>query len=135
VGLARKPLSRLRGLQTSHYEELKILRVLPGDRNFEAHCHSRIKHAHIRGEWFRKNEITEFLEWFESEGERMIDVYEETGELPRFDPGPRRNKSRGMSSRFNSAGGLRQGLRTKPEFDAPVTVRFVDPATLRKDAA
>jgi hypothetical protein len=82
-----------------------------------------------------RNRITEFLEWFENEAERLIDVYEETGEKPPFGPGHRRGKGRGMQSRFSTRGGLRQGLRVEPDEEAPVTVRFVDPATLRDEAA
>ena len=79
--------------------------------------------------------MTDFLEWFEAEAERLLDRYEESGELPPFGPGHRRKRGSGMQSRFGSRGSLRQGLRVKPDVDAPVTIRFVDPASLRKDAA
>lgn len=133
IGVAKDPRSRLRDLQTSHYEDLRILRVLPGDRYLEARCHKRAKHARIKGEWFNTRLMPEFLYWFEAEAERLIDHYERTGEKPQF--GPRARKGAGMQSRFSTRGGLRQGLRVRPDEEAPVTVRFVDPATLRDEAA
>lgn len=52
-----------------------------------------------------------------------------------FGPGYRKRRGKGMQSRFGQRGSLRQGLRVEPDEEAPVTVRFVDPASLRDEAA
>ncbi len=56
IGTAVVPEERLRGLQTAHHEELRILAVVAGGPELEAELHERFQHARIRGEWFRRDE-------------------------------------------------------------------------------
>lgn len=50
IGKANDVGRRLNALQTSHYEELRVLLVLDGDR--EAELHLQFAADRIRGEWF-----------------------------------------------------------------------------------
>jgi hypothetical protein len=60
IGKANDVSKRLIALQTSHYEELRVLLVLEGDR--EAELHLRFSADRIRGEWFRwSHEIEAFV--------------------------------------------------------------------------
>lgn len=50
IGIAANPHERLRGLQTAHYEDLRIIRLMRG--NVEAALHYHFREQRIRGEWF-----------------------------------------------------------------------------------
>jgi hypothetical protein len=52
IGWANNANVRLRGLQTAHYAELRILATIPAYEPLEAFLHSRFADGHIRGEWF-----------------------------------------------------------------------------------
>lgn len=57
-GIARRPLSRLAGLQVSHFKELKLLGVLRAPKACEILIHDFLAEERIRGEWFRYSEGT-----------------------------------------------------------------------------
>jgi hypothetical protein len=57
IGRAWEPHSRLKCLQTAHYEKLTLEYVI-GCTEIEAltverHCHRVLRDRHISGEWFR----------------------------------------------------------------------------------
>jgi hypothetical protein len=52
IGITNTIRSRLRVLQSGHYEELSLLLVIEGTPSQEALIHHRFSHLHIRGEWF-----------------------------------------------------------------------------------
>lgn len=53
IGHATDVARRLDTLQTAHYEPLRVLRVVDGDRQRERWLHARFAAQHVRGEWFR----------------------------------------------------------------------------------
>ncbi len=53
IGLAGDPQHRLRGLQTAHYESLRLLAERPGGPELEADLHARFAAGRLSGEWFR----------------------------------------------------------------------------------
>lgn len=73
IGVANKPMKRLKTFQTGNHEELILLRVikLPSrDSAFklESALHKKFKKYHIRGEWFRLSEsLLEFIENYEEQ--------------------------------------------------------------------
>lgn len=56
IGWAVDPEQRLRELQCAHYEALRIIRIIEGDRKTEAWLHSHFRKRWIRNEWFRFDE-------------------------------------------------------------------------------
>jgi hypothetical protein len=54
IGKADCIPDRVRGLQTAHYEELRVSRVVHADA--ERQFHERFSHLRIRGEWFHFDE-------------------------------------------------------------------------------
>lgn len=52
IGKADDPASRIRDLQTGHFEELVTLRVMDGGAKVEAAFHRQFEAKRIRGEWF-----------------------------------------------------------------------------------
>ena len=52
IGYTLYPKERLRELQTAHYEEIKLLRVIDGNEATEHYLHERFSLNRIRGEWF-----------------------------------------------------------------------------------
>lgn len=62
IGIASKPETRLKNLQTAHFDELTIRGVMPGDKEVEKELHDRFSSYHMRGEWFQNaKEIDEFI--------------------------------------------------------------------------
>jgi hypothetical protein len=53
IGVSFEPQRRLRDLQTSHYEELKIVAFKEGGKDDELRLHIKFKDSHVRGEWFK----------------------------------------------------------------------------------
>ena len=53
IGTSTHPKKRLRGLQTSHDTELRLLAAIEGGEKLEAELHERLAPWHVRGEWFR----------------------------------------------------------------------------------
>lgn len=52
IGFSTRPLDRIRSLQTSHYEDLKIVGTLEASRDFEGELHAHFADLRVRGEWF-----------------------------------------------------------------------------------
>jgi hypothetical protein len=52
IGWADDPESRCSDLQTAHYEELRIIRVMEGPRSLEGLLHGHFGARKHRGEWF-----------------------------------------------------------------------------------
>jgi hypothetical protein len=52
IGKANDPWGRLADLQTSHYNDLELLAVMPGDAGAEAVLHRSFARYSRRGEWF-----------------------------------------------------------------------------------
>lgn len=53
IGLSVNPKKRLKTLQTSHYEELKLIAIKEGTRYEELKLHTKFQELHVRGEWFK----------------------------------------------------------------------------------
>lgn len=53
IGYSANPETRLSSLQTGTINPLKLVSVLPGDRNKEKELHNTFKKFHIKGEWFK----------------------------------------------------------------------------------
>jgi hypothetical protein len=52
IGYSCRPPARRSNLQTAHYEELRVLATLPGDKDDEQTIRRKFKKHRIRGEWF-----------------------------------------------------------------------------------
>ena len=52
IGVARKPMDRVSQLQTAHYQELSLRRVIAGSHSAEEWLHQRFAARHIAREWF-----------------------------------------------------------------------------------
>ena len=52
IGIAEKPRQRLKGLQTSHHEELRLLATTHGGADQEAAYHKQFGEWRLKGEWF-----------------------------------------------------------------------------------
>jgi hypothetical protein len=133
IGKAMDPEARLAELQTGSWEELRLLHVVPGYGEMERRFHIRLRAAHIRGEWFGGPAAEEFLRWLDQESYRMMNHHEETGELPTKEQPPAQRKTGGVRGNFFGHG-MNRAWRVKPHNDAPVSIRFVDPATLKRAA-
>jgi hypothetical protein len=62
IGSAKRPDERLKELQTGSPQTLYILAVREGDRNTEAAFHQVFEPHRIRGEWFKREPIEQYLE-------------------------------------------------------------------------
>lgn len=52
IGYSRDPRARLKALQTSHYERLRIIVDVEGDPGLENSLHAHFAHKRLSGEWF-----------------------------------------------------------------------------------
>lgn len=52
IGYAKDVAARVTALSTAHYEELRILAVVTGNRYDEKAFHDKLENARMRGEWF-----------------------------------------------------------------------------------
>lgn len=59
IGWSTNPRKRFKALQTGQSATLRLLGLLPGDKEAEALFHERFADAAIRGEWFNRNKILE----------------------------------------------------------------------------
>lgn len=133
IGKAMDPGSRLAELQTGSWEELHILHVVPGYGETETRFHRKLRDARIRGEWFGGPAAEQFLLWLDKESDRLISRHERTGELPMNVKAAPKRRTGSVTGNYFSRG-LHRAWRVKPTEEAPVTVRFVDPATLKRVA-
>jgi hypothetical protein len=63
IGRAEEPWRRFAALQTSHYDTLEMLAIMPGDFPVEAEMHRKFKEFRKRGEWFHLSEpILSFIQ-------------------------------------------------------------------------
>ena len=53
VGISKNVKARLRGIQSSNPNELKLLGTIEGNEEREEQIHFKLWEYHIRGEWFR----------------------------------------------------------------------------------
>ena len=53
IGVAADIPERIKALQTAHFEELALIREIPGDFEDEVWLHARFADQAIRGEWFQ----------------------------------------------------------------------------------
>lgn len=69
IGFSTRPLDRLKALQTSHPDQLKIIGTMLGLRRLEGHLHDMFRRWHVRGEWFQVcPAITRYIEQNTPEG-------------------------------------------------------------------
>lgn len=54
IGIAARPLDRLRGLQTGHHEKLELLATCAGGQPQERDYHKRFADRRLSGEWFER---------------------------------------------------------------------------------
>jgi predicted GIY-YIG superfamily endonuclease len=79
IGVANKPVKRLKTFQTGNHEELIILRVIKvPNRNtafqLESALHKKFQKYHIRGEWFKLSDtLVEFIENYQSQKLSIIE--------------------------------------------------------------
>ena len=52
IGKATNPISRMRELQTSFYEQFRIVGIIKLDYTIEADIHEEFSEFRLRGEWF-----------------------------------------------------------------------------------
>jgi hypothetical protein len=52
IGRAKNPSQRMAILQTSHWQELRLMRAIEGRASLESALHRHYRGLHIRGEWF-----------------------------------------------------------------------------------
>jgi hypothetical protein len=58
IGYTRGSLgARLSQLQSGNPEELRVIGVRRGGRDLERELHQRLRHCHVRGEWFALSEL------------------------------------------------------------------------------
>lgn len=57
IGKADDPWSRLYQLQTGHYEDLRLIRLLDGGLAQEKALHKKFSDLHVAREWFRFSEL------------------------------------------------------------------------------
>ncbi len=63
IGTATNVARRLRGLQTAHYETLRVLGSIAGNSVAEHELHRHFKEDHINGEWHRPSRrLLKFIE-------------------------------------------------------------------------
>lgn len=132
IGMATDPLGRMASVQTGCWERLRLLYVVPGAHKLERAFHKRLSTARLEGEWFNGPAIESFLEWLGDYTREAVATYMPDRKLP---PVPDFseivvNRS-GFGANWNAKLGHR--WRTKPDSEAPVTVRFVEPSPRAAD--
>lgn len=74
IGFSKTPESRLKQLQTSYPDTLKILVLVPGNNKDEKTYHKKFEHIKLNGEWFKPDK--ELLD----EIENLKTKYEQAGD-------------------------------------------------------
>lgn len=162
IGYTNRVGSRVSDLQTGNPKELRLLAVLPAPPIVETAYHRQLKPERVLGEWFLGPMTVELTVRAMDIAEAMMAAYDGSGNTPDiydFDDslerpvvGPTppvpvaepelevvpagigRKRRRKVSGNFFGQG-MRPSWRVKPTQDAPVTRYFVDPETLRDEAA
>lgn len=134
IGKAMDPESRLSEHQTSAWLRLRLLHIMPGYGDTEAALHERVKDSRIMGEWFSGPEVEELLETLDEMNEVVIRHHRETGEIivPTRTQ-KKRTPRKGIPSGAYFGHGLQSRWRTSDNQERPVTVRRVDPETLKRN--
>jgi predicted GIY-YIG superfamily endonuclease len=57
IGYSKSPLNRLKQLQTSNGNKLKLIYYVLGDKNVEYAMHLRFKDFKVSGEWFEYDDL------------------------------------------------------------------------------
>ena len=74
IGYSNDPEQRLRKLQDGNPELLKLIAVIPGDRQRERDAHRNLEPFRCRGEWFRPNgEVFDYIERAERVDYEFVD--------------------------------------------------------------
>ncbi|CAA6815813.1 MAG: Unknown protein [uncultured Sulfurovum sp.] len=79
IGVANKPMRRLKTFQTANHEALSILKVIQmADRStafeLESALHKKFKKYHVRGEWFKlTSPLLNFIETYQETKPPFID--------------------------------------------------------------
>lgn len=100
VGRAKHPLKRLATFQTSQWQTIYLLYVIPGGVEMERSLHYCLRDSRIRGEWFECDR--DFLVWVHDFAEYAFDHYVRTRELvkpPVTPPPPKQAKRPHLSKR------------------------------------
>lgn len=109
-------VSRISGLQTGCPYPLKARCVVPASQKLETWIHYHMRPLRTCGEWFDGPAVSVHLEKLEGMAGAMRDAHAGGPEPPPFEP---------------FAGWISRRVRRRPGKYQPVTVRHVDPATLR----
>ena len=73
VGLSKNPMSRVKQLQTSNPHTLKLLGIIPGDRETEEMIHDKFEDHRLEGEWFEPtNELIDIVRSLLDDQDRLI---------------------------------------------------------------
>lgn len=72
IGRSENPEGRMKDIQTSNHENLKLLAV--ADNDIEAELHEKFSRSRIRGEWFTPSK--DLLEYIDSLPEEFIRNYD-----------------------------------------------------------
>lgn len=81
IGIANKPLRRLKTFQTANHEALILLRVIKVPSRemafqLESALHQKFKKYHIRGEWFKLTvSLRHFIETYEGATLSVVDQF------------------------------------------------------------
>lgn len=81
IGKSVDAESRLRALQTSHYETLILMRVVKGDCLVESWYHKKYEDKRIRGEWFSFDESMLHSEYVPQTDEPLINADSTTDQM------------------------------------------------------
>lgn len=119
-GKANSVYERADTLQCGNPRALGLVLTFPGGHELETRFHRWLRPVHIRGEWFEDGpEVQEALRFAEELRDKLYDAWDGGEAAPEW---------KGLMTWPRYA--LRQEYRKKREH-APVTVRRVDPATLK----
>jgi hypothetical protein len=75
IGIAVRPMERLKTLQTGHHEKLELLATCDGGQRQEAAYHKQFKKRRLNGEWFER------CPEIEAEIDRLTNPREVAGDL------------------------------------------------------
>lgn len=120
VGKANDVYERIDGLQCGNPVRLKLLHVLPGDYKLETRLLRWLRPDRIHGEWFDGPLVSVALDAVAELADKLVLVYEYDGVAPSW------------RGKINWPAAAQNVLGDKPKRKpAEVTVRHVDPASLR----